>query len=76
MPLLQPNLEIAIKAALDKSQTKDSPEAGNACLARELAKAIYIFTSAATVNPGQVTAGGSVSGGPTVGVTTTPGTLS
>ena len=76
MPLLQPQLELGIKAALDKAQTKDSQAAGNAALAAELAKAIHLYVIAATVNPGQVTVGTSATGGPTVGATTTPGTLS
>ena len=42
MPLLQPQLELGIKAALDKAQTKDSQAAGNAALAAELAKAIHL----------------------------------
>ena len=76
MPLLQPQLEIAIKAALDKAHSKDSSAAGNATLAAELAKAIHTYVIAATVNPGQVTVGSSATGGPRVGATTTPGTLS
>ena len=75
MPLLQPQLEIAIRVALEKAQSKDSPTSGNAALAKELAKAIHLYTVAATVNPGQlvVTAGTAVA---QAGSTTTPGSLS
>lgn len=78
MPLLQPQLELGIKAALNKAQTKENIADGNAALARELAKAIHLYVIAAVVVPGQVVVtAGANSGGPLAGLgaTTSPGSL-
>ena len=77
MPLstARAGLEIQILAALKKAQASKNPETARQQLARDLAQAIYVFTSQAVVNPGQVVTAATPTG-PAVGSTTSPGTLS